>query len=107
MAQKINLKKGNLSKPGYLGFSWTVFFFGFLVPFIRGDIKWGLIMFFIPFSNVVLAFIYNKIYTRNLLEEEWVPADGFSKELLLIKEMINPDDEKEYITQKNDNDAIN
>ena len=28
-----------------VGFSWTVFFFGFFVPIFRGDVKWTVIMF--------------------------------------------------------------
>jgi hypothetical protein len=31
-------------KEAVVGFSWTVFFFGFFVPLIRGDWKWCLIM---------------------------------------------------------------
>jgi len=106
MAQKINLKKGNLSKPSYLGFSWTVLFFRFFVPFTRGDAKWGFIMLsmlFVPFASVVFAFVYNKIYTRKLLEEGWVPADKFSKKLLLDKGLILPKNgyKNEFITLKN------
>ena len=38
MATVVMLKKGNLTKKGFVGFSWTTLFFGVLVPVIRFDI---------------------------------------------------------------------
>ena len=59
-------------KEAPIGFSWTVFFFGFLPPLFRGDIKWAAIMFLLAcftfgLSNIVFMFIYNKLYVRDLI----------------------------------------
>ena len=65
-----------------LGFSWTTFFFGFYVPFSRGDWKWTGIMIAViiaitmiglgsafAFANGVFSVIYNKFYAQDLLEQ--------------------------------------
>lgn len=59
-------------KEAPIGFSWTVFFFGFIPPLFRGDIKWAAIMFLLAcftfgLSNLVFMFIYNKLYVRDLI----------------------------------------
>lgn len=36
--------KNGITKKAPIGFSWTVFFFGFFVPLFRGDFKWAAIM---------------------------------------------------------------
>ena len=94
MAVAVNLKKDNLTKKGFVGFSWTTFFFGCFVPLFRGDVKWAGIMLalgllvsfsggvilgdaaFLPILiyQVVFAFIYNKRYTENLLKEGYEPV---------------------------------
>lgn len=76
-------KDNNLTKQAKIGFSWTVFFFGWIVPFVRGDSKWGVIMLLLSFvtagiSNWVFVFIYNKIYLNELFEQGYIPADNFS-----------------------------
>lgn len=44
MATQVNLVKGVLMKRSFVGFSWTVFFFGFFVPIFRGDWVWFILM---------------------------------------------------------------
>ena len=39
MAKVIMLEKNGVQKQGFVGFSWTMFFFGFFVPLFRGDGK--------------------------------------------------------------------
>lgn len=56
------------------GFSFTTFFFGYWVPILRGDAKWAIIMFLLTFltlgiSQIVFAFIYNKIYRNEKIKE--------------------------------------
>ncbi len=88
MARELNLRKGELVKTGLVGFSWTTFFFGFFVPLLRGDFKWTVILLIccvlsFGLANLVFCFFYNKIYTSNLLEAGYVPADDFSREILV------------------------
>lgn len=95
MAREVNLRKGSLVTKGVVGFSWTTFFFGFFVPLFRGDWKWFFIMLVAGIltaglSNIVFCFIYNKIYTRDLLESKgYEAADDFSTELLAKAELIS------------------
>lgn len=89
MATRITLrhKDTGLVKNGFYGFSWTTFFFGFFPALFRGDfitfiggfvisiiiavITMGYGAFLI---GVVWAFMYNKYYTRRLLERGYVLA---------------------------------
>lgn len=84
--KKVLKHESGLVKEVKIGFSWTTLFFGLFVPLVRGDIKWALIMFGIALlagvptcgigsfiSNLVFAFIYNKLYVRDLLEKGYRP----------------------------------
>jgi hypothetical protein len=80
-------KESGIIKDGYYGFSWTTFFFGFFPALFRGDfitfiggfiisviigiMTFGFGAFFVGF---VWAFMYNKYYTRKLLERGYVLA---------------------------------
>jgi len=81
----VNLKNNaGMVKVGQLGFSWTTFFFGPLVPLFRGDFKWFIIMaltfYLCPF---LWSFLYNKIYTKGLLNKGFGPAGEDSKSTLI------------------------
>lgn len=86
---------GGVVKEVKVGFSWTTFFFGFLPALFRGDLKWAIIMLIIEavlgsftlgfgafITGIVFAFIYNKIYIKELIEKGYQPADEESRALL-------------------------
>jgi hypothetical protein len=93
MATAINLRHpaSGLTKVGYYGFSWTTLFFGPLPALFRGDFYFffiflgvtiviGAVLFVFHFFgilvlNIVWAFVYNRLYTRRLLERGYVLAD--------------------------------
>ena len=95
------LEKNGLRKEVKVGFSWTVFFFGFFVPLFRGDLKWAAIMFFgtilLGFATlgigggvlgIVMSFVYNKIYIKDLIEKGWTPVGEENRLLLEEKNII-------------------
>ena len=89
MATRISMKhkENGIMKDGYYGFSWTTLFFGFFPALFRGDfitfiggfvvsaiigvITLGIGWFLIA---IVWAFMYNKYYTRKLLEKGYALA---------------------------------
>ena len=117
MAIEINLEKYGHKKKGFLGFSWTAFFFNFFVPLFRLDFI-GFLIFVSPYliiavmvsfilirgvndentilvssvislilkliSRLILPFYYNKIYTRKLLKQGYLPPvdDDYSNAIL-------------------------
>lgn len=95
MAEKVTLVKDNIVKEGFVGFSWTVFFFGFFVPLFRKDYISALGLFVIScivsfftygaggfILNIIAAFAYNKYYTENLIKQGFVPTNEFNEEIL-------------------------
>ena len=121
MAIEVNLEKYGHKKKGFLGFSWTAFFFNFFVPLFRLDFI-GFLIFISPYliiavmvsfilitgvndentifvssfvssvislilkliSRLVLPFFYNKMYTKKLLRQGYLPPedDDYSNALL-------------------------
>ncbi len=90
---KVTLEhESGVTKEVKRGFSWTVFFFGLLVPLIRGDLKWAAIMFLLQaivgfftigigafVISLVFAFTYNKTYIKGLMEKGYRPTEEFEE----------------------------
>ena len=91
MATKVAMKQHStgLLKDGYFGFSWTTLLFGFFPALFRGDFITfiggfvvSMIIGFMTFGvgafliGLVWAFMYNKYYTRKLLEKGYTFNDS-------------------------------
>jgi len=94
-------KQTNVLKDVKVGFSWTVFFFGFFPAIFRGDWKWALIMFVSALAvsavtmgyggfiiSIIFACIYNKLYVSDLLSRGFVPVDHAANQILMSKGYI-------------------
>ncbi len=75
-----------------VGFSWTVFFWGFFPPLFRGDWKWFAVIlaldiftagFGAPVVSLVFSFIYNKLYINDLIANGYKPAEEASRSILV------------------------
>jgi hypothetical protein len=99
---KVQLKNdAGIIKEVPVGFSWTMLFFGPLVPLFRGDLKWMVLFLLtvaltVPIYGlgwVIIPFIYNKRYIINLLECGYKPANEESI-AILVRNRIITDDKK-------------
>ena len=84
MATKIKMKQKDtgLTKDGFVGYSWTTLFFGSFPALFRGDYITFIGVFVVLvilgvlslgigtfLAMIVWSFIYNKYYTRKLIEK--------------------------------------
>lgn len=104
-----NEKTGSI-KQVKVGFSWTQFFWGWLVPIFRADWKWFLIELVITVLancvtevagfgttgglvvGIVFAFIYNKLYIKDLIAKGFRPTDGSSRDIISQVDIEVPSD---------------
>ncbi len=90
MATSVTLRHPatGLTKTGFVGYSWTTFFFGPFVPLFRLDFLTflGFITIFVVLAwmtfgigSIIAAFVwsflYNRYYTRRLIQQGYVLAD--------------------------------
>lgn len=99
---KISLiNKDGIIKEVKLGFSWTTLFFGIFPALFRKDYNWAIIMLGISITinlflfglgalltSGVFAFIYNKIYIKNLLTNGYRPVYAADREILIKKQLL-------------------
>jgi hypothetical protein len=70
-------EQSGLQKNGYVGYCLTYYFFGWLVPIIRGEIGIGVLHLVLTvvslgaFQFLVMPFLYNKQYMTRLLTNGW------------------------------------
>lgn len=88
----VNLKNPSTGevKQCKVGFSWTVFFWGFWPAVFRGDWKWAIFLLLLAIcslsiSDIVFAFLYNKIYIKDLLEKDYQPMSASDRQILRQK----------------------
>lgn len=72
--------QSGLVKSGYVGFCWTYWFFGWLVPVIRGEIGIGVLHLILTICTfglfqIIMAFLYNKQFMTRQLTSGWVLSD--------------------------------
>ena len=60
MAIEVNLEKYGYKKKGFLGFSWTAFFFNFFVPLFRLDFL-GFFIFISPYLIIAIIILFTII----------------------------------------------
>ena len=80
-------------KDAPLGFSWTTLFWGFFPALFRGDWKWAIIQFLLAIvtsgiSVLVMPFLYNKLYIKDLLNKGFIPVDASQCEYLVSKGIV-------------------
>jgi hypothetical protein len=69
--------QSGLQKNGYVDYSLTYFFFGWIIPIFRGEIGIGVLHFVLTvislgvFQFLVMPFLYNKQYMTRLLTNGW------------------------------------
>lgn len=91
---KVNLRNSaGVTKEVKIGFSFTMLFFGLFVPLTRGDFKWTILSLIIALVTcglgwLVMPFVYNKVYIKDLLERGYLPVTDTDRSALQEKGII-------------------
>lgn len=81
----IKFQKNGVTKEVKVGFSWTVFFFGWLVPLFRGMFAQALLsLVTLNFASLYYMFALNKIQAEKLAADGWTIAES-DKEMAFAK----------------------
>ena len=93
-------------KEAPVGFSWTTLFFGCFPALFRGDWKWLAIQFVVAMftcglSSFVFAFIYNKLYIKDLLDKGFVPNNEIDGNNLVTSGIITSSQLQFYVEASN------
>lgn len=91
-------------KTAPIGFSWTTLFFGCFPSMFRSDWKWTLIQLVLAIitcglSWLVMPFIYNKLYIKELLSKGFIPIDENQSRYLVAKGIISKQ-EMDFLNKK-------
>jgi hypothetical protein len=76
----IYLTNGVEIKKAPVGFSWTMFCWGFFVPLFRQDWFWAIMLLIAacllgPIIGIISAFFYNKVYIKHLVSKGYTFKD--------------------------------
>lgn len=72
----IKFQKNGIKKEVKVGFSWTVFFFGWFALAIRGQYVPAILGFFtFNLSSLYFMFAANRLLARNMVENGWVALE--------------------------------
>ena len=93
MVVRLIIEVGQI-KEAKLGVCWCNFFLGPVVPLVRGDFKYFIIMLICliltcGISWLVFPFIYNKLYIIGLLLKGYLPVSKEDKQILIYKGFID------------------
>ena len=77
----VRFQKNGVQREVKHGFSWTVFFFGWIALFVRGQIVPG-VLGLLTFNITTLYYMFaaNKLLARSLAADGWRPVDSVPAE---------------------------
>lgn len=92
-------------KTAPIGFSWTTLLFGCFPSLFRADWKWAAIQFVLAWitaglSWLVMPFLYNKLYLKDLLNKGFLPTDEAQCSYIVAKGIVNRSEMDFFISKR-------